>query len=104
MPYFSIETNRHSSLTFVSEDITREEYAAQFDVPLTAVEELTAQEYDTRIAERSIKRELRRVDAASVRALRAMSLGQGTDEDRAKLAALENEAQALREEFAALRA
>lgn len=46
-------------------------------------------EIDARLAE---------IDAASVRPLRAIVAGDETEEDRAKLAALDAEAEALREE------
>lgn len=51
---------------------------------------------------REIKAQLASLDTESIRALRAIANDKGTDEDKAKLAALEEQAETLRAELAGI--
>ena len=62
----------------------------------------TTEQYSELTEEQQIKNRLSQIDLESVRPLRAKVSGAATPEDEAKLAALEQEAGALREELAGL--
>ena len=72
----------------------------EFIEPVETAEEKQARENRLRAAE--IKRRFVAIDRARIRALAAIALDQEATADRAKLVELEQEAQALREELAAL--
>ena len=70
------------------------------DIPEETAEEKQARLNRLRAAE--ISRGFAEIDRERIRPLAAIVAGVGTDEDREKLAALEEKAQALREELAGL--
>ena len=70
------------------------------DIPEETAEEKQARLNRLRAAE--IARGFAEIDRERIRPLAAIVAGVGTDEDREKLAALEERAQALREELAGL--
>jgi hypothetical protein len=64
--------------------------------------EITQEAYDTQVKESrgaEIRQHLEAIDTATVRPLRAVLAGMGTDSDKAKLAELEIQAQDLRKEL-----
>lgn len=71
-----------------------------FDVPEETEQEKQARLNRLRAAE--ISRGFAEIDRERIRPLAAIVAGVGTDEDRAKLSALEEKAQALRAELAEL--
>ena len=71
-----------------------------FDVQQETVEERAAREGRLRAAE--IARRFAAIDRERIRPLAAIAAGTATDEDRSRLAALEQEATQLRAELAGL--
>ena len=72
----------------------------EFENPVETAEERTARLNRLRAAE--IHRELKNIDSERIRPLAAIVAGTATDTDRDKLARLETQAQALREELGEL--
>ena len=73
-----------------------------YEIPQETKEERQARERRLRAAE--ISRRFAVIDKTRIRPLAAIVAGLGTDEDKAKLAALEQEAEQLRAELAEMEA
>ena len=94
-PYFEPSASVIDKLNLV--EITKE----QFDTIVAEINTPTPEQLNQqRISE--IKSELQRLDLESVRPLRAINAGTDTAEDRDKLAELDSQAEALRQELATL--